>query len=73
MKQAKHYYSIYKLTDTDQYNIFGTEQLKEVALYLKKEYKSVFISIKRNNLIYTPTGIYKVYKDNIEELEAITL
>jgi hypothetical protein len=73
MKQAKYYYSIYKLTDTDQYNIFGTEQLKEVALYLKKEYKSVFISIKRNNLIYTPTGIYKVYKDNIEELEAITL
>jgi hypothetical protein len=73
MKTPKHYYSIYKLTDLDQYNIFGSHELKEIALYLKKEYKSVFISIKRNNLIYTPTGIYKVYKDNIEELEAITL
>jgi hypothetical protein len=69
----KYYYSIYKLTDLDQYNIFGSHELKEIALYLKKEYKSVFISIKRNNFIYTPTGIYKVYKDNIEELEAITL
>jgi hypothetical protein len=71
MKTPKHYYSIYKLTDLDQYNIFGSHELKEIALYLKKEYKSVFISIKRNNFIYTDKGIFKVYKDSLAELEAL--